>query len=113
MKTKLFKVLMLVLLLVVNAAAVRAPQNPQTVDSLIHDLTSSNTEVADKAALKLFEMREAALPKLFAFIKDENDKSAKLLQAAVNRPLNLIRPVVTVSPLYRLRASAERRAHSS
>jgi hypothetical protein len=82
METKLFKVLMLVLLLVVSAAVAHARQDPQTVDSLIQDLTSSNTEVAGTAALKLVEMREAALPKLFAFIRDQNDKAVALYKKA-------------------------------
>ncbi len=88
MKTESFKVLVLFLLIVVNATVVRPQQDLQTADSLIQDLTSSNTEVITKASLKLAEMGEAAVPKLLAFIRDENDKAVKLNQAVARAALD-------------------------
>jgi hypothetical protein len=88
MKTKLFKISLLFLLFALARVATPAQTDTQTVDSLIQDLSSSNPEAIARAGSKLAELKEAAIPKLFAFIHDENDKSVKLNQAVARAALD-------------------------
>lgn len=78
----LFAFRFVLLAIVVNLMVAQAQQQP-AIDSLLKDLTSNDREVVTNAALKLAEMGEPAVPRVFAFIRAENDEAKALYDKAL------------------------------